>query len=65
MFNTETLNLELELESPEHLELLEQPTLHQNIHPEPEPLKKSGSHNTVPPYNQMLPCKTKALNLNT
>jgi hypothetical protein len=43
MFKTETLNLELELESPEHLELLElleQPTLHQNIHPEPEPLKK-------------------------
>jgi hypothetical protein len=59
MFNTETLNLELELESPEHLELLEQPTLHQNIHPEPEPLKKRVSHNTVPPYNQMYHVKPK------
>jgi hypothetical protein len=36
MIKTETLNLELEMEPPEHLELLEQPTLHQNIHPEPD-----------------------------
>jgi hypothetical protein len=59
-----TLNLELELESSEHLELLEQPTLHQNIHPEPEPLKK-GVSTTLFHHTIKCACKTKALNLNT